>query len=548
VSRRLILLLALTCGVAVGNIYFPQAISPLVASGLHVTPDSATLVVTATQFGYAAGIFLLVPLGDRLPHRPLIVTLLGLTGLGLLAASASPALPPLVGASALIGVTTVVAPIIGPMAAGLVAEDRHGVVSGTLLSGSIGGMLLSRAFGGSIGEWLGWRAPYLMAAAFVLLIAIVVARALPSTTPPSGQRYPALLAESLRLLRTEPQLRRSCLYQATVFAGFSAVWTGVALLLTSPTYAMGTQAVGLLALVNAATMLCTPIAGRQVDRRGPDAVNLVCMLGVIASAVVLAFGSLGGALGLTALALGSLLLDVGMQSGMVANQVRIYALRPEARSRLNTAYMTCAYLGGSFGSWLGARTYIQFGWLGVCALAASLTGVALARHLTSIPVTDASRRGQAGTQVLGCSVGDRADCTLLNRASRSCPSSLALRVDSEQLPKGPLAVRCDFQRPAGPDPLHQVQAESPPAQRRADRASQVHPAFRPVQTAPDHRPGPIPGGRVDAKLGEPGHARLGDGEPHVVGDEASVHDCVGDGHAQVSCEVVIAGPRSRFGA
>jgi predicted MFS family arabinose efflux permease len=130
-------------------------------------------------------------------------------------------------------------------------------------------------------------------------------------------------------------------------------------------------------------MLCTPIAGRQVDRRGPDAVSLICMLGVIASAVVLAFGSLGGALGLTALALGSLLLDVGMQSGMVANQVRIYALRPEARSRLNTAYMTCAYLGGSFGSWLGARTYIQFGWLGVCALAASLTGLALARHLTS---------------------------------------------------------------------------------------------------------------------------------------------------------------------
>ncbi|MGH3310225.1 MAG: MFS transporter [Streptomyces sp.] len=384
VSRWPILLLALTCGVAVGNVYFPQAISPLVATGLRVSPDSAALVVTAVQFGYAAGIFLLVPLGDRIPPRPLIVTLLGLTGLGLLAASTASALPPLIGASALIGLATVIAPIVGPMAAGLVAEDRRGVVNGMLLSGSIGGMLLSRALGGTMGEWLGWRAPYLMAAALTVIIATLLARALPTTSPPSRQRYPALLAESLRLLRTEPDLRRSCFYQATVFAGFSAVWTNVALLLTGPAYGMGAQAVGALALVNAGTMVCTPLAGRQVDRLGPDAVNLVCMLGVIASAVVLAFGSLGGALGLAALVLGTLLLDVGMQSGMVANQVRIYALRAEVRSRLNTAYMTCAYVGGGAGSWIAARAYTYVGWLGVCTLVALLAAAALARHLQAV--------------------------------------------------------------------------------------------------------------------------------------------------------------------
>lgn len=383
-SRRLILVLALTCGVAVGNVYFPQAISPSVASGLHITPGSAALVVTATQFGYAAGIFLLVPLGDRLPPRRLILTLLGLTGLGLLAASAAPGLVPLIGANALIGVTTVIAPILGPMAAGLVAEDRRGVVSGTLLSGSIGGMLLSRTLGGTIGEWLGWRAPYLMAAALTVILAALLLRALPTTSPPSGQRYPALLAESLRLLRAEPELRRSCFYQATVFAGFSAVWTGVALLLTGPAYGLSTQAVGALALVNAGTMLCTPVAGRQADRRGPDAVNLVSMLGVIASAVILVAGGLGGTLGLAALALGSLLLDVAMQSGMVANQVRNYALRPDARSRLNTAYMTCAYVGGSAGSWLGARAYGRAGWWGVCVLVAFLASLALARHLMAL--------------------------------------------------------------------------------------------------------------------------------------------------------------------
>ncbi|MFE9731162.1 MFS transporter [Streptomyces sp. NPDC005863] len=383
-SRGMVLLLAVTCGVAVGNVYFPQAVSPLVADGLGVSADTAALVVTATQFGYAGGIFLLVPLGDRIPYRTLIVTLLALTGLGLLGAGAAPGLSPLVGASVLVGVTTVIAQVIAPMAAGLVPEERRGAVTGTLLSGSIGGMLLSRVFGGAVGEWLGWRAPYLMTAVVTLLIACVLARALPRSTAPSRQRYPALLAEALRLLRTEPDLRRSGFYQAMIFGAFSALWTGVALLLTGPTYGLGASAVGVLALVNAGTMICTPVAGRQVDRRGSDAVNLVCMVAVLVAAAVLFFGGLGGAVGLVALAVGSLLLDVAMQSGTVANQVRIFGLSDEARARLNTAYMTCAYLGGSVGSWLAVRAYGAFGWAGVCGLVVLLTGLALGRHVAHL--------------------------------------------------------------------------------------------------------------------------------------------------------------------
>ncbi|MDA3648938.1 MFS transporter [Saccharopolyspora indica] len=383
-SRPLVLLLSLTCGISVGNIYFPQAISPLVAVGLQVSPDAAALVATAVQLGYAVGIFLLVPLGDRVPYRPLIAGLLIATGLGLLAAAAAPGLPPLVAASALIGTTTVIAPLVSPLAAGLVGEEQRGSVIGMLLSGSIGGMLLSRAFGGLLGDWLGWRAPYLVAAVLVLIIAGVLAFAVPRTAPPSVQRYPALLGESLRLLRTEPELRRSCFYQALVFAGFTAVWTGVALLLTGPAYRLGAPAVGALAVVGAATMICTPIAGRQADRRGPDAVNLVCLIGTIAAAAVLLGGTSGGTAGMVALVLGTLLLDVAMQSGMVANQVRIYALRPEVRSRLNTAYMTCAFLGGSAGSWLGVRAFAHFGWPGVSGLVALLAGAALTRHLFAV--------------------------------------------------------------------------------------------------------------------------------------------------------------------
>ncbi|MET7763756.1 MFS transporter [Streptomyces sp. NPDC005393] len=389
------LLLAVTCAVAVGNIYFPQAIIPLVAAGLHASPDSASLAVTATQAGYTAGMFLLVPLGDRLPYRSFLVALLALTGLGLLAAGCAPTLPLLIAASALIGLTTVAAQVVGPLAAGLVAADRRGAVIGGMLSGSIGGMLLARTFSGTLGEWLGWRVPYLAAAALALLLAGVLARTVPVAPPTSRQRYPALLTGSLRLLHTEPDLRRSCLYQATVFAGFSAVWTCLSLLLTGPVYGMGAEAVGLLALVGGATMLCTPLAGRLVDRHGPEPVNLVCMLAVLVSAAVLAAGAWGGIPGLTALVVGTLLLDVAMQSGMVANQARVYALRSDARSRLNTGYMTCAYLGGSAGSWLGVRAYGQAGWWGVCTLVALLTVLALVRHIVAL----CSRRpGATGSQ------------------------------------------------------------------------------------------------------------------------------------------------------
>lgn len=342
-GRRLTLLLALTCGVSVSTIYFPQAITPLIASDLHISPGTAALVATAAQLGYAAGVFFLVPLGDRLQHRRLIITLLALTGLGLLIAGAAPDLAVLITASALIGVVTVVPQVIIPMAAGLVADDRRGAVTGTLLSGLIGGILLARTFSGTVGAWLGWRAPYLIAAALILLLAAVLGASIPATTPNTREPYRSLLTASLRLLRTEPELRRSALYQATLFGGFSAAWTSLALLITGPTYDLGPQTVGLIALVGAASMFCTPAAGRWIDRRGPDVVNLTCILGVIASAALLLLGTTGGALGLVVLAAGMLLLDVAVQSSQVANQSRIFALNPNARSRLNTAYMTCSF-------------------------------------------------------------------------------------------------------------------------------------------------------------------------------------------------------------
>ncbi|MFH9551924.1 MFS transporter [Streptomyces sp. NPDC017435] len=381
-TRKLPLLMALACGVGVANVYFPQALTPLIADGLGVTPAMAAIVATVTQLGYAIGIFLLVPLGDRLPRRPLITGLLATTGVALLVAGLAPATGLLLTAGAVVGVATVVPQLLLPMAAGLVEPDRRGSVIGTLQAGLIGGILLARTFGGVLGEHLGWRAPYLVAAVLTGLLAVVLGLALPGNAAAVHDRYPTLLADTLRMLREERELRRSVLFQVTLFGGFSAAWTALALLITGPRYGMGTQAVGLLALIGAGSMFCAPAAGRWVDRLGADRVNLWCILAALAAAAVLTAGSLGGVAGLVALAVGLLLLDVAVQCGQVANQARIFALRPEARSRLNTGYMTCAFLGGSAGSWLGTRAYVQLGWGSVCTLIALAAVLALAAYLT----------------------------------------------------------------------------------------------------------------------------------------------------------------------
>jgi len=387
-SGRVIWMLAIACGVSVANVYFPQAISPLIATQLHTSRSAATLVATAAQLGYAAGLFLLVPLGDRLTHRRLVTILLVATAVGLTVAGTAHSFGVLVAAGTCVGITTVVPQILLPMAAGLVPEQRRGAVTGNLLSGLLAGILLARAFSGTLGAWLGWRAPYLTAAVMSLLLAVAMTVVIPATTRRSRQRYRELLVAPLRLLHSEPKLRRSCMYQVLMFGAFNATWTAVALLLTGPHFRLGTQAVGLLALVGAGSVFATPLAGRRIDRGGPDPINLVCFCGALAAAALLVLGTLGGVGGLIGLGAGMLVLDVAVQCGQVANQARIFALPGDARARFNTAYMTCAFLGGSGGSWLGVHAYAAVGWVGVPCLIAFAAMAAIGVYFATTPVSE----------------------------------------------------------------------------------------------------------------------------------------------------------------
>ena len=314
-----------------------------------------------------------MPLGDLLERRRLIATLLLLTALTQALAAAAPTFAVLAGALALTGVTSVVAQIIVPMAASLATDNERGQVVGTVMSGLIIGILLARTVSGLIASAGGWRPVYVMAAAIMLLLAAVLYRALPESEPSARIPYRALLRSVLDLVREEPVLRQRMGLGAASLGCFSILWTPIAFLLSGPPYHYGTALIGLFGLAGLAGAAAAPAAGRLADRgRGRSAT-----LG----AIVIMLGSWGlldiGAHSLAALVAGIIALDLGAQALHISNQSAIYALRPQARSRLNTAYMVAYFLGGAVLSAAASLVYSAAGWNGICALGAVTAAAAL---------------------------------------------------------------------------------------------------------------------------------------------------------------------------
>ena len=354
--------MAVTCGMAVATIYFIQ---PLLGTVEHSFQGSqwAALIPTLTQLGYAAGLFALVPLGDIVDRRKLILGQLAGLSLALLAAAVAPTAALLGAASLVVGLFAAVAQQVVPLAATLAAPERRGAAVGEVMTGLLCGILFSRTAAGLVGVHLGWRAIFVLSSPVVLATAAWIAVVLPAQPATSELPYRKLVASLAELWREEPALRRAALTQAALFAAFSAFWTVLALRLALPDLHLGADAAGLFGLVGAAGVFAAKPVGAWADRRGPRIV-LLGAGGLVVAAWVLfaAWRSLAG------LAVGVVVLDLGVQSALVSNQHVIYGLRPEARSRVNTVFMGGVFLGGAAGSALAAAAWREAGWTGVCAL------------------------------------------------------------------------------------------------------------------------------------------------------------------------------------
>lgn len=374
VRKSTIWIMAITGGVVVANNYYNQPLLVEFAHTFGVTEKSAGIVAALTQFGYALGMLLLLPLSDMLERRGMIRVLLLASMCALIATAMAPSMHWLIIAGFAIGFTSVVPQLLTPFAAQLAEPKERGSVVGIVMGGLLTGILLSRTIAGLVGAHWGWQTMYWIAAALMVVFFFVLGRTLPKGPPTFQGSYASLMKSMLDLIRTQPVLRETSLVAALQFAAFSAFWTTLVFHVHSLPQAYGSDVAGMFGLIGVIGASAAPFAGKLSDKKSP---RLTVMLSSIAFvAAYLAFGAIG--YGLIGLALGVVLLDLGMQSGHVSNMTRNFALKSEAMGRLNTVYNVTRFLGGGIGSVIGNMAWSHWRWPGVCLMGIALSLLAIA--------------------------------------------------------------------------------------------------------------------------------------------------------------------------
>jgi len=356
--------MAFSVGAIVANIYYIQPLLSTIATAFRISVPQVGIVAMLTQFGAALGMLFFVPLGDTKERRRLIVSLLLAESLCLALMASAQNFVWLALASFGIGITTATVHVIVPFATHLASAARRGATVGAILGGLLLGILLARTFSGLLGAWVGWRAIYWLASALMLLLAVLIRTGLPVSKPELKLSWPSLMRSTVVLIRNEPVLREAATLGAIFFCAFNAFWTTLVFFLETPPYHYGSAVAGLFGLVGAVGAVCAPFIGRMADRYGARRNILISLIVTLFSFVILyLFGK-----HMSGLIAGVVLLDIGVQSGHVSNQTRIYGLLPEARSRMNMVYMVCYFSAGALGSYAGSVLWHRFGWAGVCGL------------------------------------------------------------------------------------------------------------------------------------------------------------------------------------
>lgn len=386
-SRWVILLLAVAAGFSVAAIYYAQPLLPLMGRDLHLGVEGMGMVPTLTQAGYALGILFLLPLGDRHDRRTLILIKSTALALVLLGCSLVTELHSLLIVSLLIGMAATMAQDIVPAAAILAPEGKQGKTVGTVMTGLLLGILLSRTISGVVGEAFGWRVMYQLAAISIAAIGVAIWFILPRFSVHTTLSYPALMRSMEHLWRRYPALRRAALAQGFLSIAFSAFWSTLAVMLLER-YHLGSAVAGGFGIAGAAGALAAPLAGGLADKLGAGKVTqLGAGLVTISFALMFLMPAFGVEGQLILIAVSAVGFDLGLQSSLVAHQNLVYGLEPQARGRLNALLFTVVFIGMALGSALGSKMYAMAGWPGVVALATLTGAIALA-----IRLTDGSRR------------------------------------------------------------------------------------------------------------------------------------------------------------
>ncbi|ADG18914.1 MFS transporter [Paraburkholderia atlantica] len=376
-TQGLIALFAFSCGAIVANLYYAQPITELIGPALHMSGGTASLIVSLTQIGYALGLFFIVPLGDLLENRKLMITTAVVSIASLAAASLMNTPSWFLLMSLLIGFSSVAVQILIPLAAHLAPDHSRGRIVGTIMGGLLLGILLSRPLSSIVADHFGWRVVFAAAAVVMALVTTVLALTIPRRQPDHSATYFELIGSLLVLVRTMPVLRHRALYQGLMFASFSLFWTAVPVELTRQ-YGLSQTAIALFSLVGAIGATSAPVAGRLADAghsiRATSVALIVAALCYLPALVHPASGVFG-------LVVTGIALDFAVQMNMVLGQREIYALHAASRNRLNALYMTSIFVGGAIGSALASTLYERGGWPLVAGVALAFPLVAFVHFL-----------------------------------------------------------------------------------------------------------------------------------------------------------------------
>jgi predicted MFS family arabinose efflux permease len=381
-TRGLTFLFSVAGGMAVANLYWAQPLLDFIAADLHASAATAGWLVTATQVGYAAGILFIVPLGDVLDRRRLIPVMLLCAAAALVACALAPSFGVLLVAIALLGVTTVTGQLLTPLAGDLAGEADRGRVVGTVVSGILTGILASRTISGLVAQAAGWRTIYVVAAGAAVVLAVLLYRAIPPLAPKTRMAYPALIASVGRAVRRERTVRWTLVLGATGFAAFMMFWTSLTFLLSGPPFGYPVSVIGLFGLAGVAGAVAAQRAGRLHDRGWSVPATGAAWALALGAFVLAAFAGHSAVLVVVVI----VLFDIAVQAVNLLNQARMFAVSHQARSRLNTAYMTCNFVGGAIGSAVASLLWAADGWTAVAIAGMVLSCFALA-------VWAAGRRG-----------------------------------------------------------------------------------------------------------------------------------------------------------
>ena len=376
----LIFAFAVACGVTVANVYYAQPLVGPISESFGIGIDAGSFIVTMIQLGYVAGLLFLAPLGDLVENKKLILVTLSALIACLLISTLAPNAGIFLASSLVLGISAVGTQMIIPMAAHLAPERKRGQVVGTVVSGALFGILLSRPLATLIAGSFGWRAVYWLSALAMCAVLALMAYVLPRRRPEHALTYPRLIHSLWDLLISTPVLQRRAAMQALFFGGFSLFWTASPLLLEAAPFSLGHLAMSAFLLSGVAGALIAPVAGKLADHGHSRAITGVAILAMGLSFVLVWIG--GSFASLAAFVLAGIVLDAGSQTHLVTGQRAIFALAPEVRSRLNALYLGLFFFGGAVGSAVSGSAVSHGGATTVALIGLGFTAIAAVMYAT----------------------------------------------------------------------------------------------------------------------------------------------------------------------